>query len=120
MMTLSGLSQTPSTDRCIVPCSTLRNALIEHEQFILINNKNKVLRDSIFLIEKEILQKDTIILNKNGEIKKLENDVQTNENKYNEEKKRADHYKTEWEKQRLYKWVGYALTVVTVFLSITR
>lgn len=120
MMMSSGLSQTPSSDNCIVPCSTLRNALIMNQELIMAQDKNRDLIETISWYNQEISQRDTLIMEKNKIIKTLESDTLVLRSQYNEEKKRADHYFNEWEKQRLYKWVGYGIAAITVFLSITK
>ncbi len=75
MMTSLVHSQTPSNDNCIVPCSTLKNALKVKVQYDYCYNQLSVTRDSILLLDSISLQKDTIILNKNKEIILLEDNV---------------------------------------------
>lgn len=120
MMMSSLHSQTLLSENCVVPCLTLRTALVMNQELIMVRNKNRDLTESINWYNKEINQKDTLILEKNKIIKTLENDTVRLRNIYNQEKIRADHYVHKWEKQRLYKWVGYGIAVVTVFLSITK
>jgi len=116
-MTLPSFSQTPSND-CVVPCSTLRNAIKVKYELDFANNKILILRDSLKVIDTIVYRKDTVIVNRNETIKNLNNTIVQEQKLKEEEKKRANSYKDEIENQKFYKWVAIVVGSVTTLASL--
>ena len=118
MMTSLVHSQTPSNDNCIVPCSTLKNALKLKVEYDYCYNQLKISRDSISWLEIINLQKDTIILNKNKEISLLNDNIIQKDKIVTEHSNRAEFYKKEVAKQRRLKLLSIGSGILGVVASI--
>jgi len=113
-------SQTLSKDSCIVPVSTLRNALIVLQQRNNCHEQIKIVRDSVSIMGQQLLIKDSIISNNHQTI----NLYIDNEKKYLETVKLkesiADEYKKAYIKQRNLKWGGFAVGALGVIFAIVK
>ena len=113
-------SQTSSKDSCIVPVSTLRNALV------VLNRRNncyqeiKIVRDSVSIMSQQVLLKDSIIGNNNQTI----NLYIDSEKKYVETVKLkesiAEEYKKAYIRQRNLKWGGFAAGALGIIFAIVK
>jgi hypothetical protein len=116
-VSLPGYSQKSSVKNndCIVPCSTLRNALIVNEEKKLLEVRLNSVSDSL-LIYKEIDQKQTQLINgQKKEIVLLKDNNKKYESIIEADKKIISEYKKEVKKQKTYKWIGYSTTIVSIF-----
>jgi len=118
MMMSSLYSQKTSNNDCIVPCSTLKNALKVKVQYDYCHNQLSVIRDSIILLDSINLQKDTIILSKNKEIYLLNDDIIQKNKIATEHSNRADFYKKEVVRQKRLKLLSIGSGILGVVASI--
>ena len=119
MMTSFLSSQNLSSNKdCIVPCSTLRQALIVKSSYDLCSNQLKVVRDSVFLMSQIIGHMDTLIINKDTTIKHLETNVKVWHEIANENGARAEYYHDQASKQKKQKIFAIIIGRVTTLLSI--
>jgi len=113
-------SQNLSKDSCIVPVSTLRNALLVIKQRNNCYEEIKIVRDSVSIMSQQLILKDSIISNKNKTI----NLYIDSEKKYIETVKLkesiAEEYKRAYIKQRNLKWGGIAIGAIGVIFSIVK
>ena len=113
-------SQTLSKDSCIVPVSTLRNALVVLHQRNNCYQEIKIVRDSVLITNQQLLLKDSIISNKNQTI----NLYIDSEKKYVETVKLkesiAEEYKKAYIRQRNLKWGGFAVGALGVIFAIVK
>lgn len=113
-------SQTLSKDSCIVPVSTLRNALIVLHQRNNCYEQIKIVRDSVSIMGQQLLIKDSIISNNNQTI----NLYIDNEKKYLETVKLkesiAEEYKKAYIRQRNLKWGGIAVGTLGVIFAVVK
>ena len=113
-------SQTLSKDSCIVPVSTLRNALVVLHQRNNCYQEIKIVRDSVLITNQQLLLKDSIIGNKNQTI----NLYIDSEKKYVETVKLkesiAEEYKKAYIRQRNLKWGGFAVGALGIIFAIIK
>ena len=113
-------SQTSSKDSCIVPVSTLRNALVVLNQRNNCYQEIKIVRDSVSIMSQQVLLKDSIIGNKNQTI----NLYIDSEKKYVETVKLkesiAEEYKKAYIRQRNLKWGGFAVGALGIIFAIIK
>ncbi len=113
-------SQTSSKDSCIVPVSTLRNALVVLHQRNNCYQEIKIVRDSVLITNQQLLLKDSIIGNKNQTI----NLYIDSEKKYVETVKLkesiAEEYKKAYIRQRNLKWGGFAVGALGIIFAIIK
>jgi hypothetical protein len=113
-------SQTSSKDSCIVPVSTLRNALVVLYQRNNCYQEIKIVRDSVLITNQQLLLKDSIIGNKNQTI----NLYIDSEKKYIETVKLkesiAEEYKKAYIRQRNLKWGGFAAGALGIIFAIVK
>jgi len=113
-------SQTLSKDSCIVPVSTLRNALVVLNQRNKCYEEIKIVRDSVSIMSQQLVLKDSIISNNNQTI----NLYIDSEKKYIETIKLkesiADEYKKAYIRQRNLKLGGYAVGALGVIFAIVK
>jgi len=113
-------SQTSSKDSCIVPVSTLRNALVVLNQRNNCYQEIKIVRDSVSIMSQQVLLKDSIIGNNNQTI----NLYIDSEKKYVETVKLkesiAEEYKKAYIRQRNLKWGGFAAGALGVIFAIVK
>ncbi len=113
-------SQTLSKDSCIVPVSTLRNALIVLHQRNNCHEQIKIVRDSVSIMGQQLLIKDSIINNNHQTI----NLYIDNEKKYLETVKLkesiAEEYKKAYIRQRNLKWGGIAVGALGVIFAVVK
>ena len=113
-------SQTSSKDSCIVPVSTLRNALVVLHQRNNCYQEIKIVRDSVSIMSQQVLLKDSIIGNNNQTI----NLYIDSEKKYVETVKLkesiAEEYKKAYIIQRNLKWGGFAAGALGVIFAIVK
>ena len=113
-------SQTSNKDSCIVPVSTLRNALVVLNQRNNCYEEIKIVRDSVSIMSQQVLLKDSIIGNNNQTI----NLYIDSEKKYVETVKLkesiAEEYKKAYIRQRNLKWGGFAAGALGVIFAIVK
>ncbi len=113
-------SQTLNKDSCIVPVSTLRNALVVLNQRNKCYEEIKIVRDSVSIMSQQLLLKDSIINNKNQTI----NLYIDSEKKYVETIKLkesiAEEYKKAYIRQRNLKIGGFAVGALGVIFAIVK
>ena len=113
-------SQTSSKDSCIVPVSTLRNALVVLHQRNNCYQEIKIVRDSVLITNQQLLLKDSIIGNNNKTI----NLYIDSEKKYIETVKLkesiAEEYKKAYIRQRNLKWGGFAAGALGIIFAIVK
>ena len=113
-------SQTLNKDSCIVPVSTLRNALVVLNQRNKCYEEIKIVRDSVSIMSQQLVLKDSIISNNNQTI----NLYIDSEKKYIETIKLkesiADEYKKAYIRQRNLKLGGYAVGALGVIFAIVK
>jgi hypothetical protein len=103
------VSSQTSSNECIVPCSTLRNALKTKAELEFTYNKLSVVRDSVISLNSIIKEKNVIISNKDKEIFNLNNSLTQSDSISIENKKRGDTYEKEAKKQKDLKWLSIVL-----------
>jgi hypothetical protein len=113
-------SQTLNKDSCIVPVSTLRNALVVLNQRNKCYEEIKIVRDSVSIMSQQLVLKDSIISNKNQTI----NLYIDSEKKYVETIKLkesiAEEYKKAYIRQRNLKIGGFAVGALGVIFAIVK
>jgi hypothetical protein len=109
-----------SKDSCIVPVSTLRNALLVLQQRNNCYEEIKIVRDSVSIMSQQLVLKDSIISNNNQTI----NLYIDSEKKYIETVKLkesiAEEYKRAYIKQRKLKWGGIAIGTIGVIFAVIK
>ena len=107
-------------DSCIVPVSTLRNALLVLQQRNNCYEEIKIVRDSVSIMSQQLVLKDSIISNNNKTI----NLYIDSEKKYVETVKLkesiAEEYKRAYIKQRNLKWGGIAIGKIGVIFAVIK
>lgn len=114
----SQLYSQKSSSNCTVPCYTLRNAVKTKYELESANIKISGLRDSIRVVEKVILQQDSLLLNNQIEIKNLNTEVKCRDSIIKEDKDRSNFYKSEYDKQVRNKWVAIIVGSITTICSL--
>lgn len=113
-------SQNLTKDSCIVPVSTLKNALIVLQQRNNCYKEIIIVRDSLSIVTQQLYFKDSIINYKNQTI----NFYLDNEKKYIETVKIkqsiADEYKRAYIKQRNLKWAGVVVGTLGVMFAVIK
>lgn len=110
-------SQSNSND-CIVPCSTLKNAVKTKYELERAEMRISILRDSVHKITKIMYEQDTIIQNKNGLIFNLNEKVRFTDSISTQNKLRGDFYKSEYDSQVRNKWIAIIVGSVTTVCSL--
>lgn len=118
MLTSPILSQNSSNDNCVVPCITLKNALIMKTDF----EKTKLVlseaRDSISIMNKLILSQDSLLVIKDGKIEIYKQ----NENNYTQVIKLKDDmiavYEKKYKKEKRLKNIGFSTAGLSILLSL--
>lgn len=118
MLTSPILSQNSSNDNCVVPCATLKNALIMKTDF----EKTKLVlseaRDSISIMNKLILSQDSLLVIKDGKIEIYKQ----NENNYTQVIKLKDDmigvYEKKYKKEKRLKNIGFGTAGLSILLSL--
>lgn len=111
-------SQTVSNNDCIVPCVTLKNALKVKVELEYCSNQLSLVRDSIHIMDKMLLQKDTLIMNKDKEIIFLNDNVKQTNQLAMEQAGRAEYYYDESQKQKRLKYLSIGGGILMVIASI--
>lgn len=113
-------SQNLTKDSCIVPVSTLKNALIVLQQRNNCYKEIIIVRDSLSIVNQQLFFKDSIINYNNQTI----NFYLDNEKKYIETVKIkqsiADEYKRAYIKQRNLKWAGVVVGTLGVMFAVIK
>lgn len=116
----SQTSSAKSSDSCIVPISTLRNALIVLKQRDNLKEQIQITRDSIKVTSDLVCTKDSIIKNQESIIELYKK----NESDYKQilvlKNSIVEEYKIKYEKQKKLKYVGYGVGVLGLFIAIIK
>lgn len=121
---LPGLSQKLSPNKskdCVVPCESLRKALINKEDKTLLENKLVIVKDSITILNEVVSLQINLIDNKEKIIESLVSSQELQVNVIIEKDKQISHYKKMVRKQKIYKFIGFTtstLGVVAVVLIL--
>jgi len=107
-----------NTNDCIVPCSTLKNAVKTKYELERSESKVSILRDSVKSMGKIIFEQDTIIQNKNGQIFNLNEKVRFTDSVSTQNKIRGDFYKSEYNSEVRNKWIAIILGSFTTVCSL--
>jgi hypothetical protein len=117
MTSLSSYSQTHSKvtkGDCVVPCATLRNALVMNEDYQALKVTNQLVKDSLSVYVKMIEKKDELIVNKDKQIVLY----QDNEKKYvtiiDEKDKQIAEWKRKYRKEKTLKHIGFGGSLLAV------
>lgn len=113
----TSLQTSNKLDSVIVPVKTLRNALIVMEQRNACREQLSVVRDSIVLQNKLILNRDTVINNLNYVKDTLKNNQQNYIKIISNKDKEITVYKDKYEKEKLHKWFGIGGGVILFLIS---
>jgi len=122
--TLPGLSQTISPNKskdCVVPCESLRKALIMKEDKTLLENKLVIVKDSITILNEVVSLQNNLIYNKDKVIGSLVSSQEIQVNVIIEKDKQISYYKKIIRKQKIYKFIGFTtstLSIVAVVLIL--
>ena len=116
----SQTSSKTSNDSCIVPVSTLKNALIVLKQRDNLKKQLEVSRDSITVLTEMCLVKDSIIINQKSVI-----DLYVkNESNYIETIKVkeaiVEEYKKKYNKQKNLKIAGFGVGALGIIIAILK
>ena len=118
LITISHVYSQTNSSNCTVPCYTLRNAVKTKYELELAQNKISILRDSIKINQILDLQKDTLILNKESEIKNLNTIITEKDSTITADRKRSDFYKSEYDTQVRNKWISIIIGSVSTICAI--
>lgn len=105
-----GLSQTVSTSNsqdCVVPCETLRKALIMKEDKKLLEKKFEIVKDSVRILSEVVTLQGQLISNKDQEISLYKKNQEAQVGIITEKDKQITEYKKIVRKQKLYKFIGF-------------
>lgn len=105
----------------MVPCESLRKALIMKEDKTLLENKLVIVKDSITILNEVVSLQINLIDNKEKIIESLVSSQELQVNVIIEKDKQISHYKKMVRKQKIYKFIGFTtstLGVVAVVLIL--
>ena len=105
-----GFSQTVSTNKnqdCVVPCETLRKALIMKEDKQLLEKKFEIVKDSVKILSEVISFQGKLVTNKDQEISLYKKNQEAQVNIISEKDKQISEYKKIVRKQKIYKFIGF-------------
>jgi predicted RNA methylase len=114
---LAGHSQTsskPTSQDCIVPCESLKKALIMKEEYKLMGKQIEFARDSI-KVYKELVQLQTnLVDNKNKEIEIYQTNLKSQKDIIVEKDKQISTYKSKLRKEKALKFVGFGMSTLSI------
>ena len=118
------LSQTLSPNNnkdCVVPCESLRKALVMKEEKKLLENKFQIVKDSVFILNQVISLQGELISNKDKEIVFYVKSQEAQSQIINEKDIQINQYKKTIRRQKIYKFIGFStstLGIVAVVLIL--
>jgi hypothetical protein len=123
MMTLPIYSQNVSAPsskptQCVVPCESLRNALLVLEEKKLLDNQLSVVRDSVKILSSVISSQNELIENKTQQIKLLNGNLQAQTQIIDENKKMVEEYKRLYKKEKNLKRIGFGTGILGIVLGV--
>lgn len=122
-MTLPIYSQNSSAPsnkptQCVVPCESLRNALIVLENNKLLEKKLEVARDSITLISSIVESQNQLIENKSQQINLLTDNIKAQTLIIDENKKMVEEYKRLYKKEKNLKKIAFGVGILGTVLGV--
>jgi len=105
----------------VVPCESLRKALIMKEDKTLLENKLVIVKDSITILNEVVSLQNNLIYNKDKVIGSLVTTQEIQVNVIIEKDKQISYYKKMVLKQKIYKFIGFTtstLGIVAVVLIL--
>jgi hypothetical protein len=123
MMTLPIYSQNVSAPsskptQCVVPCESLRNALLVLEEKKLLDNQLSVVRDSVKILSSVISSQNELIENKTQQINLLNGNLQAQTQIIDENKKMVEEYKRLYKKEKNLKRIGFGTGILGIVLGV--
>jgi hypothetical protein len=108
-MSLSSYSQSLSNKptECVVPCYTLKNALVMKESKDLIEKQLLISRDSIRIMTDIIKEKDNLITNKDKQIDLYKNNEDAMKGIVKEKELQVGEYKKLYRREKRLKYLGF-------------
>lgn len=123
MMTLPIYSQNVSAPsskptQCVVPCESLRNALLVLEEKKLLDNQLSVVRDSVKILSSVISSQNELIENKTQQINLLNGNLQAQTQIIEENNKMVEEYKRLYKKEKNLKRIGFGTGILGIVLGV--
>lgn len=109
-----------STDSCIVPVSTLRNALIIKSQRDLLKKEIEVTRDSVTKLIELVDVKDSIIKNQEAIISLYKKNLERCQEVVTTKDIIIDEWKNKYKKQKNLKLTGFGVGILGIFIAIIK
>jgi len=104
--------------QCVVPCESLRNALLVLEEKKLLDNQLSVVRDSVKILSSVISSQNELIENKTQQIKLLNGNLQAQTQIIDENKKMVEEYKRLYKKEKNLKRIGFGTGILGIVLGV--
>lgn len=117
MTSLSSYSQTRSKitkDNCLVPCVTLRNALVMNEDYQSLKIHNGLTKDSLGVFIQMNNKKDELIVNKNKQISLFQDNEKKYQGTIEEKDKQISEWKRKYKKEKTLKHLGFGSTLLVI------
>jgi len=105
---------TNSSEDCVVPCESLRKALIMKEDKKLLEGKFQIAKDSIKILSEVVELQKNLIDNKDKEISLFKDNQTKQQNIITEKDKQIVEYKKVIRKQKVFKLIGFGSGFVGV------
>ena len=118
--TYSQTNSKTSSDSCIVPVSTLRNALIIKSQRDLLKKEIEITRDSISKLTELVDVKDSIIKNQEEIILLYKQNLERCQEVVKTKDSIIEEWKKKYKKQRNLKLVGFGTGILGIFIAIIK
>lgn len=104
--------------QCVVPCESLRNALLVLEEKKLLDNQLSVVRDSVKILSSVISSQNELIENKTQQINLLNGNLQAQTQIIDENKKMVEEYKRLYKKEKNLKRIGFGTGILGIVLGV--
>lgn len=107
-----------TSTECVVPCKSLKNALILHEEYKLTKTYLWIATDSIRYLKEIVENKDELILNKDQEITLMKFNQEDYKGIIDQKDKQISEYKRKYKSAVIKQYVGYSFGVAAVVAGI--
>lgn len=119
-VSLSSYSQSLSSKptECVVPCYTLKNALVMKESKDLIEKQLLISRDSIKIMSDIITEKDNLIANKDKQIELYQKNEEAMVGVVKEKDLQVGEYKKLYRREKRLKFLGFGSGLAGIGLAV--
>ena len=119
-MSLASNSQTLSSTstECVVPCKSLKNALLLKEEYELTKTHLWIASDSIMYLKEIVVKKDELITNKDKEIALMKSNEEAYKGIIKEKDKQISEYERKYKIGKVKQYASYGFGLVAAVAGI--